>query len=189
MDTAQSVQRDRMDGQESIFDVLGTPAQTKPKQKPGEMDFVEWTDKEELAFEKETLGVYISSHPLEGHAADLERVTTDTTEELKDRRTDQCVTVGGVVSECKLINTRKGDRMAFVRIEDLHGSVEAIVFSDLFNKTKELLASDRLLVISGRVDRGDEAVKIIAEKITPLEDAGDVVVKKVHIMARADELR
>ena len=143
MDTAQSVQRDRMDGQESIFDVLGTPAQTKPKQRPGETDFVEWTDKEELAFEKETLGVYISSHPLEGHVSDLERVTTDTTEELKDRRTDQCVTVGGVVSECKLINTRKGDRMAFVRIEDLHGSVEAIVFSDLYTvRAKSSFAGD-----------------------------------------------
>ncbi len=188
MDTAQSVQRDRLDGQESIFDVLGTSQVTAPRPRPGVVDHVEWTDKETLAFEKETLGIYISSHPLEGHVAELERVTTDTTEALKNRRSDQCVTVGGVVSECKTINTRKGDRMAFVRIEDLHGSVEAVVFSDLYNKHRDLLVSDRIVVISGRVDRGDEATKIVADKITPLEDASEVVVKKVHIMARADEV-
>jgi DNA polymerase-3 subunit alpha len=185
MDTAQSVQRDKLDGQGSIFDVLGThePAEVELK-----VDYVEWTDKERLSFEKETLGLYLSSHPLEGHASDLERVTTDTTDSLKERRSNEIVAVGGVVSECKIINTRKGDRMAFVRIEDLHGSVEAVVFSDLFNKSKELIELDRLVVLSGRVDRGDEAVKIIADKIIPLEDAEEIVVKKVHIMARTEGL-
>jgi DNA polymerase-3 subunit alpha len=185
MDTAQSVQRDRNDGQESIFDVLGTQESPKVELK---VDYVEWTDKERLVFEKETLGLYLSSHPLEGHTADLERVTTDNTEELKERRSNEIVTVGGVVSECKIINTRKGDRMAFVRVEDLHGSVEAVVFSDLFNKSKELTQIDSLVVLSGRVDRGDEAVKIIADKITALDDAEEVVVKKVHIITRREVL-
>ena len=186
MDTAQSVQRDRLDGQESIFDVLGT--QDPPPGAELKVDYVEWTDKERLAFEKETLGLYISSHPLEGHTLDMERVTTDTTEELKKRRSNEIVTIGGVVSECKIINTRKGDRMAFVRVEDLHGSVEAVVFSELFNKSKALLEIDTIVVLSGRVDRGDEAVKIIADKINALEDAEEIVVKKVHIMARTEGL-
>ncbi|MEE9543616.1 MAG: DNA polymerase III subunit alpha, partial [Thermodesulfobacteriota bacterium] len=185
MDTAQSMQRDRLDGQESIFDVLGTQVPPGAELK---VDYVEWTDKERLFFEKETLGVYLSSHPLEGHASDLERVTTDTTEALKDRRSNEIVSVGGVVSECKIIITKKGKRMAFVRIEDLHGSVETVVFSDLFNKSIELLELDKLIVISGRVDRGDEAVKIIADKITLLEEAEEIVVKKVHIIARTEGL-
>ena len=186
MDAAQGLQRDRQMGQKSIFDVMDDDA--KSLSLPALAKLPEWPDKEKLAFEKATLGIYLSSHPLEGHASRLERVVSETTDGLKDRRTDEVVTVGGVVSELKEINTKKGDRMAFMRLEDLHGSVEVIVFSDLYRKRRDLFVLDHLVVVTGRVDCGDEDVKIIAEDVVPLEDASEVEVKKVHIRAFADGL-
>jgi DNA polymerase-3 subunit alpha len=190
MSAAESLQRDRASGQQSMFGALGGGANSPASlgAAPAMPRVSEWPDREKLSYEKEALGVYISSHPLEGHASELERVTTHTTEMLDEVKSGDVVTVGGVVTEKKEITTKKGDRMAFVRVEDLYGSVEAVVFSDLYKAQRELFESDRLVVLTGRVDKGDDAVKIVAEDILPLEDAKTIKVKNVHILAGVDEI-
>ncbi len=186
MESAQGLQRDRAMGQKSIFEMMDGPAMSHAE--PSYARLPEWDDKEKLALEKETLGLYISSHPLEGHASELEGVTTDSTEHLMERRSDEIVTVGGVVVDLREINTKKGDRMAFIKLEDLSGSVELVVFAKLYAKVRETAARDKLIVVTGRVDRGDTEVKIIADEIVPIEQARAVAQRNVHIHASVDGL-
>ncbi|MBI5453343.1 MAG: DNA polymerase III subunit alpha [Deltaproteobacteria bacterium] len=189
MEMAQGVQRDRDIGQQSIFDVLGNEA--APASKAAALasgSYPDWSDKETLSFEKETLGFFFSSHPLANLKAELELYTTGPIENLVDKQNDAEVTIGGIVTEVKEVTTKKGDRMAFLRVEDLSGSVEIVVFAELYRKSRENIASDRPLLIIGRLDKEGEDVKIVANDIALLEDAGkmDKKVKTRSMHMHAD---
>ncbi len=184
MEAVQGVQRDRNTGQTSIFDVLGSGMQvTVPELK--EVD--EWSERELLSYEKETLGFYISSHPLSGYTDRLRAFATHTVESLREGERDGEVSVGCVVTEVREINTKRGDRMAFLKIEDLTGGMEVIVFSDLYQRTREVIHSEEPLLIRGRAER-DEETKLIASDIVPLSRAGGITTKKIHIYASTDGL-
>ncbi len=191
MEAAQGLQRDRDTGQGSIFDMLGSPA---PAAKPavdaaGPMT-AEMNEKDLLNYEKETLGFYFSSHPLSRHKKELELYTAGPIETLKDRDADSEAAIGGIVTEVKEITTKKGDRMAFLRVEDLSASVEVTVFPDLYRKVREAIASDGPLIITGRIEKDEDDVKIMASDIAPIEDAGrmekKLKVKNTHVYARAE---
>jgi DNA polymerase-3 subunit alpha len=77
--------------------------------------------------------------------------------------------------------TKKGDRMAYVTLEDLQGTVEVIAFPDLFKSTVELIAPERLVRITGTIDRGDKGTKIRGSKIEPLADIQTQTIKRVYI--------
>lgn len=200
IELAQSRSRDRAMGQTSIFDVLpeGAEAATSQVQMPGDPGIEELSDHELLTFEKETLGFYITSHPLQGCKRDLKLYSTASTETLKDVRNGQDASVGGIVSQLRETVTKKGARMAFLQLEDLYGSVEVVVFSDLYKKIRELIESDRPLLVTGKVERdasmrhgdGDEVEqsKMIASEIMLLEDASKLRPKKTHIYAQSEEL-
>ena len=188
MEMAQGVQRDRDIGQKSIFDVLGNEAAPASKAVAlASGSYPDWTDKETLSFEKETLGFFFSSHPLANLKSELELYTTGPIESLTDKQNEAEVTIGGIVTEVKEVTTKKGDRMAFLRVEDLSGSVEIVVFAELYRKARENIASDRPLLIIGRLDKEGEDVKIVANDIALLEDAGKmdkkVKTRSMHIHA------
>ncbi|MBE9528884.1 MAG: DNA polymerase III subunit alpha, partial [Proteobacteria bacterium] len=151
METAQKIQRDKEEGQGSIFDMLGdSDGQAGAGAVSGgvkEFSYAastaEWTEAELLSAEKETLGFYFSSHPLQSHMDTLKSYATCAIEELMSIDHEVTVAVGGVISTFKEITTKKGDRMAFVTLDGLSGNVEVVVFSDLYAKTSELITSDR----------------------------------------------
>jgi DNA polymerase-3 subunit alpha len=203
MEIAQGLQRDRSIGQKSIFDVIGGSggrsgggsggapgADIIPANIP---EVEEWTEKELLSYEKETLGFYISSHPLKGHERELALHTTNTTDTLRERRANEEVAVGGMVIESRETKTKKGGRMTFLRLEDLTGSVEVIVFSELYRKSKEIIDSESPIVVVGRLERDSirqeetrtetEECKIIATDIMLLAEAKKKRPKKAHILA------
>ena len=97
------------------------------------------------------------------------------------------MTIGGIVTEVKEVTTKKGDRMAFLRVEDLSGSVEIVVFAELYRKAREAITSDKPLLIIGRLDKEGEDVKIVANDIALLEDAGKmdkkVKTRSMHVHA------
>ncbi len=191
MDEAQGVQRDRDNGQKSIFDVLGgSPAAVRTA--PAQLNGPGWTDKEVLSFEKETLGFYFSSHPLAGCKGELELYTDSTIEGLVEKEDGSEVTIGGIVTELKEITTKKGDRMAFIRVEDLSGSVEVTLFSDLYKKVRDAISSERPLLIIGRLEKDEDKVKLLATDITPVDEAKKMEkklkVKNTHISAPAESL-
>jgi DNA polymerase III subunit alpha len=163
-------QADRLLGQGSIFD-LGPEAETAPKERPiiptGEFEKAEL-----LALEKESLGLYVSEHPLEDVKEQLRKKTDCALIDVAARRDGEFVTVGGIVGAIKQLTTRKGDPMVFVRLDDLTGSTEVVVFNSVYAASRELLEADAILVVKGRVDHKQEGdTKLIAMEVTPFEAA------------------
>ncbi len=196
MDAAGAVQRDKESGQGSIFDMPGVKAAAASVHAaPVELQSApEWPEKERLQYEKETLGFYLSSHPLADFKKELASYATCSIAELTDRRADEDVTVGGIVTEVKEITTKKGDRMAFLRLEDMSGGVETVVFSDIYRKASGMIASGAPLLVTGRLEKDEEkeTVKITATDISPLEEAKasgrKIKAKSTHITLKTQGL-
>ncbi len=132
-----------------------------------------------ISMEKEMLGVYVTGHPLDGYAERIREIQTVTTEELTHSeegdltRDGMSVTIAGIISGKRTLITKKNNMMAFVQIEDLHGTIEAVVFPNVYERSRELLQEDRVVVLKGTVDcKEDEAPKILADKIFAIEDFG-----------------
>ncbi|SPD72222.1 DNA polymerase III subunit alpha [uncultured Desulfobacterium sp.] len=131
-------------------------------------DIVEWDEKELLRKEKEALGFYITGHPLNGFKTEMERAASCTIQDLVDMPDRSQVKLAGVIEELKIKKTKKGDKMAVIRFEDLTGSTEVVVFPDLFNKTAHLLKNDDPLLIEGTAEISENAAKMIAQEIVSL---------------------
>ncbi len=174
IEAAQTVQSDREVGQVNMFETHQFSSLVKTVTLP---EVPEWTEKRKLYFEKESVGLYISGHPLQNYVDSLQRFATHTTETLAQAIHKSEVRVGGTVSNIRETLTRKGDKMAFVTIEDLSGSVDVIVFSDLYSKTQELLKSDEPLLVTGTAEISEDNARIIA---TDIENLALAQKKKTH---------
>jgi DNA polymerase III subunit alpha len=162
------MQADRLAGQGSIFD-LGGEEESRPQQHPP-VPVVELEKNELLRMEKETLGVYVSEHPLQAIREQLRRKTDCGLPEAERRRDGEVVTVGGIVGAIKQLTTKKGEPMVFMRLDDLAGSVEVVVFNSVYGASRDLLELDNVLVVKGRVDHKQEGeTKLIALEVSPFE--------------------
>jgi DNA polymerase-3 subunit alpha len=164
-------QADRLAGQSSIFD-LGTeeegPAPQRAHHPPIPPE--EYEKAELLRLEKETLGLYVSEHPLDAVRDQLRRRVDVPLAELDRRRDGEVLTVAGIVSTLKQLTTKKGDPMVFARLDDLTGSAEVVVFNSVYAASRELLEADRILVVKGRVDHKQEGeTKLIAIEVAEFE--------------------
>jgi len=144
-----------------------------------------WTEDELLAAEKETLGFFITAHPLDRFRKHLAKLVTCRTVGLRDLPNQQKVTVAGVVQGLKLKNNKKGDRYATFFLEDREGIVEVIVWPDAYRKFEGLLTGNDALCLSGRLDVSEERCQIIADEIVRLEEARARSVREVQILIRA----
>lgn len=166
------VQKNALSGQIDIFGSLGVSEEVPslPLDAPGEII----GEREFLQWEKELLGLYISSHPLREVDAWLSEKTTPASG-LKPEMDGEKVVVGGVITTVRKIVTKKGDAMAFVGLETIAGDMEVIVFPRAYDATPELWAEDMLVVIQGKVNAKDrdgkttEEVKVMADKAKRLD--------------------
>lgn len=172
----QKEQRQGMKNQISLFQILDDTASY------GESlpDVPEFPSAELLAMEKNMLGIYLSGHPLSEFERELsENVTFYLGDKNNDNIDKKEVLVGGIITGIQTKATRNESIMAFINIEDLTGSMEAIVFPTVFEKYKSLLHPDSKVYIKGRIDsKEDEAPKLLVEEIRPLgkrESEGTVV--------------
>lgn len=134
-------------------------------------DVAEWDASDLLSFEKETLGFYITGHPLLRHLDQLRMITDSNTETISDRKDGDTIRIAGTVSQVRTVLTKKKDTMAYVTLEDMKGSVTVIVFSDLYKKSTALLDGGDSILVMGTLDSDEENVKIIASEILPLSEA------------------
>jgi DNA polymerase-3 subunit alpha len=163
-------------GQGSIFDLMGTSGPATPADggrvnghPPVEIPKTDFSKEELLALEKETLGLYVSSHPLKDLRHQLRREAGHSIAQLSEVPDGTITTIVGMVGTVKRITTKKsGELMAFVTIEGLEGSVEMLCFPAIFQENKEILIPDKVVKIKGRVDHKDEAeIKFIPLAIEP----------------------
>jgi DNA polymerase-3 subunit alpha len=165
----QRQQEDRLLGQGSIFD-LGDAAGPEAPRHHQEIPPGEFDKSDLLRMEKESLGLYVSEHPLSGVRDQLRRKTDCSLAELERRRDGEVVVVGGIVGGIRQMTTRKGEPMAFVALEDLSGAVEVVAFNSVYATSRELLVDDAVLVVKGRVDHKQAGeTKLVALEISAFE--------------------
>jgi len=140
-----------------------------------------WDEKTRLRREKETLGFYVSGHPLESHRALLTDFASHTIGELKRQASGLEVAVGGLLAEVRKRKSRKGDWWAIVQLEDLEGQMEVLVFPKTFAKIEERLIKDRAVLIGGRFESEDGRVRLIADDVTPIEELKETNAEAVRI--------
>jgi DNA polymerase-3 subunit alpha len=129
----------------------------------------EWNDKEKLKREKESLGFYITGHPLNEYQKTAERYATTTIAGLLKSEDRSQVKVAGVIADIKLKRTKKGDRMAVISLEDQTDSVEVVFFPDAFNSSSHLLKGDDPVLVTGVVEINENMAKIIGKEVASLE--------------------
>ncbi|MFH1017696.1 MAG: DNA polymerase III subunit alpha [Pseudomonadota bacterium] len=177
MDTAQSSQRDRAVGQASLFGKLLSGAAPAPAY----VDAPDWDEGTRLKAERESVGFYVSGHPLLKFSETLRRYANADTARLAEMKDQSTARLGGMVSTLKEITTRKGDRMAFVTLEDLLGRVEAVAFSDVYRAQSEIFKGEDPIFVVGKVDVAEDQPKIIVTQVSRLEDAHKLFSGTVHI--------
>jgi DNA polymerase-3 subunit alpha len=166
--------RNNIAGQMNLFDMTATsPEELHRDLLP---DIPELTDKEKLAYEKDLMGIYVSGHPLNEYESLLRDFVKQTT--LDFPQTDeqigaqgkvidkQPVVMGGMVDSVNVKYTKKNDKMAFVTLEDINGSIEVIVFPKIFEKYAWLLQENKVVLVTGRADidaLGEKPPKVIAD--------------------------
>jgi DNA polymerase-3 subunit alpha len=129
--------------------------------------------KEQLAFEKEMLGLYVSDHPLMGAEAALRRKTDGSLIEIAEAEDGSMRVIGGVVNGLQRKWTKKGDLMAVFTLEDLQSSIEVMVFPRTMTDIGHMLADDAVLIVKGRVDKREDQAKFIAMDVEVFEGVTD----------------
>jgi len=184
----QKQQADKLMGQGSIFDLGddsdGSPgggAKHHPQVPPGEFE-----KQMLLSLEKEALGIYVSEHPLHAIRDQLRRKTDTALADVERRRDGEVVVVAGIVGALKQLTTKKGEPMVFLRLDDVTGSAEVVVFNSVYAMARELCVPDRILVVKGRVDHKQEGeTKLIALEVSAFEAA----VERREVRLRLDARR
>jgi len=167
----QEYQKSKRNGQTSIFDLFeeNNPDKNSGNYQDRLPDISEFSKNELLAMEKEMLGLYISYHPLNDYRERLKKIITSTSIELTNLSDKSRVVLAGVINNLKRKSTKNGNLMAFITLEDLEGTVEIIAFPKVYEKYKEMIKKDEIIITEGRIDVAEGKTKIIAEKISLLE--------------------
>ncbi|MFQ5486710.1 MAG: DNA polymerase III subunit alpha, partial [Desulfobacterales bacterium] len=173
----QRVQREKSDPQMGLFALEEDPETTYF---PAMLNISEWDEKQRLTFEKESLGFYMTGHPLKRYEDILEKFTNADTNTLRAMKDGASVIVGGAVSSVKTITTKKGEPMAFVNVEDMSGVVEVIAFSSLYAVVNPLLEVANLILVPGKLQKDENSIKIVADDVIPLEKAEEKLTVSVH---------
>ncbi len=180
MSLGQKIQQERDSAQVSLFGVAEI-AMGNGNGRGNLPELPEWDDKFLLNQEKEALGFYITGHPLDRYSSQIKRFSTAHTSDVSDIAEKTEVKVCGIVVAKKEFITKKGDRMAFITLEDLHGSIEVVVLAKVYAKVAEFLSSDDPVLVSGSVEVGEKNTKIIASDVVSLKDVTEREARRVHV--------
>ena len=161
------IHRAAAEGQMSMFDMGGFDAPSVGSIMYPLPDAPEIPRKELLGWEKELVGVYLSSHPIQPFMEAIKQVTTCLCGDLDELRDGRHVRVAGLITKVRQMTTKKGDPMAFVEIEDVQTSLEVVVFPRTYKAFQHLLIPDTIILVAGKVDGKDEdRPKILADTIS-----------------------
>ena len=183
IDTIQNSAKRSFKGQVTMFDLTSMDSAEKEEMKYSFIELKEYEDKELLSMEKEMLGIYISGHPLEKIREQIIQATNINTMQMKEIKEEldstgnttkykdgQNIKYAGIISSIKKKYTKSNKLMAFVSIEDLYGTAEIIVFESVYQNASNLLTTDNVVLVEGRLSiREDEDVKIVAREIKELK--------------------
>ena len=122
------------------------------------------TEFEKLGWEKDLLGLYVSSHPLNSFKKLFEKRTVQISK-VDATYVDKKIIVGGMIASIKKIITKKGQPMLFMKVEDLSGKVEVVIFPNLLERNPRALQENKIVFVAGRVDDRNGEIKIVADDV------------------------
>lgn len=175
LERAQETQKKKDTPQMSMWDT------SPPKEEISYPAIEEFPESQLILFEKETIGFYISRHPLTPYQETIKRLTVEDTSTLSRLPNGQEVKVCGLVNNLKEIVTKKGERMAFLTLEDMKGVVEVILFPEVFKNVTQYLHGGGPLLVRGTLDFADDRLKIKATEVQSLSEMGSRSNPIVHV--------
>ncbi len=180
LDYGQKIQKEAADPQMQLF---GGSGKVGAINAPTLADVPEWDKKMRLDLEKESIGFYITGHPLDDHRDILEKfASTDTLalqeESIQDK---SMVRLGGVIRNLRSFISKRGDPMANMQLEDMNGSVAVTVFPNLYQSVQEVLVNDAAVFVQGVVEKNEKSVKILADSIISMSKAEETWTASVHV--------
>ncbi|MBL8747378.1 MAG: DNA polymerase III subunit alpha [Phycisphaerae bacterium] len=190
VNAGQSVAKDRASGQSALFGFGAAPVAEKANTEPPLVRVKPWDNASMLAKEKEVLGFYISSHPLDQHREALARFGNATTADLRDLPQDRRIIIGGMVKSVRAVVTKNGksagSRMAIVTFEDAAGPIEAVLFTDAYAQFAPILMADSCLFLVGKVDHSRGDPQVIVDQVIPVDRAPMHLATSIEIELRDD---
>jgi len=181
MDVAAAAHKESAIGQMTFFAESGSSQKTP--------DMKEWPESQLLNFEKEMIGFYITGHPLAKYEKILKEYSTAVSAGLKSLEDGQKVWFGGIINKIKnTVTKRTGEKMAIMMVEDMEGSVEALVFPNAYKNISKYIVLNAAIFINGRLDLKEERSKIIVEEIIPIMDARKKFTQAVSIDLLSQEM-
>jgi len=180
---AEQYSRDRDRGQDDMFGMA-----TKVETGPGSYHVLpEWDDEQRLSCEKQTLGLYLTGHPIERYVPELKQFVSARIVDLKPTY-DQTVVVAGLIIAMRTMNTKRGDRMAFITIDDRSGRIELAIFSDTYQRYQDMLTKDKLIVVEGEVSVDDYSggYRMSARAIFDIDQAREHFARRLRVSVCAE---
>jgi DNA polymerase-3 subunit alpha len=181
--------RDRAMGQGGLFGMGGPePAPAPGKSASALARAVPWSEAETLAFEKETLGFYVSNHPLDEHAPLVQGLGNTTTRRLRDKqnRQDERVCIGAMICGIRSLVVKSGksagQKMAVMTLEDKEGTIDCVAFSDCYARYSETIQPDRIVFVVAKVDMSRGDCQLICEQVIPIAAAPEVLAQRVRVV-------
>ncbi|MDP8256620.1 MAG: DNA polymerase III subunit alpha [Candidatus Alcyoniella australis] len=179
LDSGSKEQLDRKRGQMGLF---AGDSGLVPEQNDATLlhDVPPWSNKTLLDEEKEALGYYLTGHPLMEHERLLKLLATHDTAALRELRAKGEIRIAGIVNSVRQRVNKRGERWAITVLEDLVGTCEMLVFSDVYKRSEELLGAGLPLLIKGQADVGDKGTSIKVSEVIELSRAAEQLFKQVH---------
>jgi DNA polymerase-3 subunit alpha len=187
LEHGQKARRDRESGQKGLFAGLGPGHNAIAEPLPP--DLPEWPEEQRLVFEKETLGFYVSGHPLDRFSTEVSRFSKKSIAELIGEAKNAECKIAGIVTDFRTRRTRRGELMALFTLEDLTGAVQTVVFPNSYPKFEPYMTADFPILVSGRFElEDDKSCKLIASDLQPLSGVAERNAKTLRIRARIADL-
>ncbi len=181
-------QKEKESGQMSMFGTSVSEGASGGFE-PSLPDIPEWPDDKIAKLEREAVGFYITHHPLSRFSELLKKKSVTKTEDLASIEDDREVRICGMVIQKRVTLTKRGDRMAYLRIEDLTGSVEVIIFPDLYKSAAVFFEEDIPLLINGTLDHSDRGIKLKGTMVMPLNRKKQMTIALDSRKVSSDDLR
>jgi len=181
MESVAAAHKESVIGQMTFFAQSGSSQKTP--------DIKEWPENQLLTFEKEMIGFYITGHPLAKYEKILKEYSTAVSAGLRSLEDGQKIWFGGIINKIKnTVTKRAGEKMAIMMVEDMEGSVEALVFPNAYKNISRHIVLNAAIFINGRLDLKEERPKIIVEEIIPITDARKKFTQAVSIDLLSQEM-
>lgn len=152
-------------------------------------DVPEWAEKDILEAERETLGLYLSGHPINQYLRELKYYTTGRLNEIQPTERDKPATIAGLVLNARVMVTKRGTRMGLMTVDDRSGRLDITLFSEALEKYEFLLQKDRILVVTGQISFDDYAggLKMLAREVMDIEEARARFVRGLRVTIAESE--